>query len=329
MSDGLETPAGPRDGSHPGGRSPRLPSARASAVLAAGMLAAGIAVGAAIGPAPESSLAGDAGGIAQRLPQLLAVIAARTRAPAPSPAGAPASVQSESGPPPALISRRRRVKHVAATSPTAAAAPTPASAEAPSPAPTSHRGSNKKLPPLTGVWLIELAGTGFARALEQPAAAPFIAGQLLPSSTFLSSWSALGGSALASEAALAEPVASGAPPPLLHSIVQPPCPEGPAGALCAPETTGQLTAADEFLKATLAQITPTAAYREHGLIVVIFATVGIAAQASLPAGASTATLTAQPPGGVVLLSPFAHAGAKPAVSFNPTSPRQSLEALLH
>ena len=40
-------------------------------------------------------------------------------------------------------------------------------------------------------------------------------------------------------------------PQTLDSIVQPPCPEGAAGAACAPETAGALTAADEFLKATV------------------------------------------------------------------------------
>ncbi len=46
--------------------------------------------------------------------------------------------------------------------------------------------------------------------------------------------------------------ASGSPPPLLALDRPAACPEGAAGAACAPETPGQLTAADEFLKATLA-----------------------------------------------------------------------------
>jgi hypothetical protein len=93
-------------------------------------------------------------------------------------------------------------------------------------------------------------------------------------------------------------------------------------------TPGQLTSADEFLKATLSQITGTSLYREHGLVVITFTTVGIASQAGLPAAASSATLTYQPPAGVLLLSPFVHAGRSSA-TFNPTSPRQSLEKLLH
>src|SRR5438067_992208 len=84
-------------------------------------------------------------------------------------------------------------------------------------------------------------------------------------------------------AGLAAPTATGGPPPLLRSFVQPPCPEGvAAGAACAPETPGQLTAADEFLKTTLAQITATPGFRERGLVVVTFTSVGLAAQQGLP-----------------------------------------------
>jgi hypothetical protein len=179
------------------------------------------------------------------------------------------------------------------------------------------------------VWLIQLSGTTFASALAQLGAAPYIDAQAIPGGTLLNGWSALQGSAFANDAALAEPTSAGGPPPLLHSIVQPPCPEGAAGAACAAETPGQLQAADAFLKETLATITTTPAYREHGLVVITFATVAVATQAGLAAGASSATLTSQPPAGVLLLSPFAHAGTKPSTAFDTTSPRQSLEALLH
>jgi len=46
------------------------------------------------------------------------------------------------------------------------------------------------------------------------------------------------------------------------------------------------------------------------------------------AGAATATLTTAPPAGVLLISPFAKVGARSSASFNPTSPKQSLEKLL-
>jgi hypothetical protein len=179
------------------------------------------------------------------------------------------------------------------------------------------------------VWLIELAGTSFATAQAQPSAAPYINSQLLPAGTYLSGWSALAASAFANDAALLQPSTPGGTPPLLHAIVQPPCPEGAAGAACAAETPGQLSAADEFLKTTLAQITSTPSFREHGLVVVTFAGVGLAAQQGLAASASSATLTSTPPAGAVLLSPFARAGARPAAAFNATSPEQSLTALLH
>ncbi len=175
------------------------------------------------------------------------------------------------------------------------------------------------------MWLITLSGGTFAEALAQPAAAPYIDSQLVPTGALLSGWSSLEGSALASEAGLL----GGEPPQTLDSIVQPPCPEGAAGATCAPETAGALTAADEFLKATVPSITSSVAYREHGLIVITFGSVGNATASSLPAGASTATLSSQPPVGVLLISPFAHAGSRPTSTYDPTSPKQSLSELLH
>ncbi len=308
---------------------PRLPSRRAGALLAAVMLGIGIAVGAAIGPAPETSLAGSAQ-VVQKLPALIAAVVASR------PAQAPASTTATVAPP------------AVTPQPTPAAASTPASATstpAASTTPTtSAEGESKKtsttptksstgaskLPPITNVWLIQLSGTSFSEALASPTATPYISGQLIPKGTFLTGWSALSASAFANDAALAEKAATvGGTPPILHSIVQPPCPEGAAGATCAAGTPGALTAADEFLKATLATITATTTYSEHGLVVVTFATVADPTAAELPAGSSSATLTSQPPAGVVLLSPFAKAGAKPATTFNPTSPKQSLEKLLH
>ncbi len=299
---------------------PRLPSPRAAALLAAAMLGIGMAVGAAVGPAPESSVADGT-----KLPALIASLAARQQTPV-SAQPAPTPVQ-----PPAITPQ-----------PTPAAVPvTPAStasssAEKAAPAksepatPTKKATSTATLPPITSVWLIQLSGVSFTEATAKPTAAPYIASQLIPKGTLLSGWSALDGSAFASAAALTEhQSALGAAPPLLHSIVQPPCPEGAAGAACASGTPGELTAADEFLKATLATITATTTYSEHGLVVVTFATVGNATASELPAGASSATLTSTPPAGAVLLSPFAKAGLRSATPFNPTSPKQSLEKLLH
>ena len=308
---------------------------RATAALAAGMLAIGVAVGAAIGPTPETSLAGE------RIPMLLPSIAALAVAGAGH--TSPAAVQPPPVAPPATPatttpapvdtgtgksgsgkaetqSAKSKTSSGAGVSPTS----TPNASKAPA---TSGGGSEKQkpLPPVTSVWLITLSGATFTQALAQSAAAPYIDSQLVPAGALLSNWSSLAGSALASEAGLL----AGAPPQTLSSIVQPPCPEGAAGAPCKPETAGALTAADEFLKQTVPSIMSTVAYREHGLIVITFGSVGNAAASSLPAGASTATLSSQPPAGVLLISPFAHAGSRPTTAYDPTSPKQSLSGLLH
>jgi hypothetical protein len=313
-----------------GGRT-RLPSFRASAALAVAMLTVGVGVGAAIGPTPASSLAGS-GNVVQKLPALIASIAARARAQA---AQAPAQTASTATKPPAV----KRQATPAATSTTPASTGTPTSAtttpaaesETKSSTPTkSSGGSTSNVPPITSVWLIELAGGSFTEPLANAAAAPYINGQLVPKGTLLSGWSALSASAFASDAALVEHKASvGGTPPVLHTIVQPPCPEGPTGATCLTGTPGALTAADQFLQATLASITATTTYSEHGLVVVTFATVADPTSVELPAGATSATLAATPPAGAVLLSPFAKPGARSTVDFNPTSPKQSLEKLLH
>jgi hypothetical protein len=314
---------------------PRLPSPRVAAALAAGMLAIGVAVGAAIGPSPETSLAGE------RIPLVLKSIAAIASGGAPTSAST-ATVQPPPVTPqatPAVTSAStgsgksssgaitQATKSKTPSSATASPTPTPSRTKTPK-TPTTSDGKREKqttLPPVTSVWLITLSGGTFARALAQAAAAPYIDSQLVPAGTLLSGWSSLDAGSFASEAGLL----GGEPPQTLDSIVQPPCPEGAAGAQCAPETAGALSAADEFLKATVPAITSSAAYRAHGLIVITFATIGNATASSLPAGASTATLNSIPPAGVLLLSPFAHAGARPTTAFNPTSPKQSLSGLLH
>jgi hypothetical protein len=325
------TPPAPTQSKGP----PRLPSTRVAAALAAAMLALGVAVGAAIGPAPETSLAGE------RVPLLLPAIAAlaggggthktstSTAAvepppvtPQPTPAASSASTDTGTSASSASSGATKTSK----TAPSTAATPAPAPSDAKAPAKSTPKsGAQATLPPVTSVWLITLSGSNFAQALAQTAAAPYLDSQLIPAGTLLSGWSSLDGSAFASEAGLL----GGEPPQTLDSIVQPPCPEGAAGAACAPETAGALTAADEFLKATLPAITASAAYREHGLVVITFGSVGNATASSLPAGASTATLSSEPPVGVLLLSPFARAGARPTAPFNPTSPKQSLSGLLH
>jgi hypothetical protein len=294
------------------------------------MLGIGIAVGAAIGPAPETSLAGSAQ-VVQKLPALIAAVVASR--PAQTPSSTTATVAPPATTPQPTPAATAGTPASATSTPAASTTPTTSAegeSKKTSTTPTKSSTGASKLPPITNVWLIQLSGTSFSEALASPAVTPYISGQLIPKGTFLTGWSALSASAFANDAALAEKQATvGAAPPILHSIVQPPCPEGAAGATCAAGTPGALTAADEFLKATLATITTTTTYSEHGLVVITFATVADPTAAELPAGSSNATLTSQPPAGVVLLSPFAKAGAKPATTFNPTSPKQSLEKLLH
>ncbi len=303
----------------------RAPSARVTAALAAATLAIGVAVGAAIGPAPSPSLANPS------LPLLIESLARGAAARATAAAVQPPAATAEATP--ARKRHRRKHKRTSEEEASSAATTTPTSeTEATTPTSTTPKSKPKAstLPPITHVWLIELAGTSFADAIAQPAAAPYIDTQAIPAGTLLSGWSGLDGGAFANETALL----AGEPPQLLDTIVQPPCPasspegEGAAGASCVPETPGALTTADEFLKATVPTITSTPAFRENGLIVVTFASVASATATGLPAGAATATLTAKPPAGVLLISPFASVGSRSSTTFKPTSPKQSLEKLL-
>lgn len=295
----------------------RLPRPRWMGALAAAMLGAGIAIGAAIGPAPAASLAGDVPDLAKAIPLLISQLESQHRA--------QANTSTATSPPPATPEPAPATTSTEAAKPAATATPSEETTTTPTKE-TKPASSGKKLPAIKNVWLIQLDGGTLTAAIAQKPAAPYINGSLVPAATILTGWSAPQATAFASEAVLAEPPAAGAVPPILHTIVQPPCAEG--NAACAPETPGQLTAADEFLKATLTSITGLATYKEGGLAVVTFASVGIPTQQELPAGTSTATLAYQPAGGVALLSPFAKAGSS-SVAFNPTSPRQTLEKLLH
>jgi hypothetical protein len=315
-------------------KSLRAPSARVTAALAAAMLGIGVAVGAAIGPAPTPSQA------ATSLPLLLTTLARGEEARAAAAAAAAASAATASASDEATPRRRRhkrRHRHTGAEEASSAANATPApetetttpTSTAPSSTTPQSKPKASTLAPVTHVWLIELAGTSFASAIAQPAAAPYIDTEAIAAGTLLSRWSALDGGAFANETALL----ASTPPQLLDTIVQPPCTqsspagEGATSASCATEV-GALTAADEFLKATVPTITSSADFRESGLIVVTFASIGQATATGLPAGAATATLTTQPPAGVLLISPFAAVGARSSATFNPTSPKQSLEKLL-
>jgi hypothetical protein len=284
------------------------------------MLALGIGIGAAIGPTPGASQA-SAGAIVGSVvvPYLNEVQAARL--------ASAAQTQTTSTPAPTPTHRRRRRRRKGSAGVSTATSTTTSTTTSTS---TSTSTPAATLPPITSVWLIELSGSTFTEALAQPAAAPNIDAKIIPSGSLMSGWPAIDGSAFAGEAALlaAQGAGSEATTPTLQTITEPLCPEGAAGASCAAGTAGALAAADSFLESTLAVITASPAYSAHGLIVVTFGSLGAGSAAGLPTGSQTATLISKPPAGVLLISPFAHAGTRPATTFNPTSPRQSLEQLL-
>jgi hypothetical protein len=175
------------------------------------------------------------------------------------------------------------------------------------------------------VWLIELAGNSFAEAKEQAASAPFITGTAISSGALYGGWSAIDASTFAGDAALL----ASKPPQLLDTIVQPACPEGEAGLACAAGSPGAVKTADEFLAQTLPAIESNSLYESDGLIVVTFSSVLVASATGLPAGASTSTLTSEPPAGALLISPFVKAGTSPSLKFKPSSPAQTLAKVLH
>jgi hypothetical protein len=310
---------------------PRLPSFRTSAVLAVVMLALGVGVGAAIGPAPASSLAGGS-----RLPLLLSAlggIAGGGSSPAAAPARAAAAGVGAEGPRRRRRHRRRASSLSASNAAASGAATSSSEAAAGEPQASSRHGSGsghstkRALPPVTSVWLIELSGAGFTQALGQRSAAPYIDSQLVPAGELLSGWSAPAGIALAGDVVAASLGSAAGSPPLLQQVIQPPCQEA-NGSPCTSASAGELAAADQFLGQTLPSIRASAAYREHGLIVVTFAGITSASSAGLPTGAASAALTLASPAGVVLLSPFARAGSRPVLAFDPASPVHDLEGLL-
>ncbi len=320
-----DTPIPPSPGERSPAPSPpppprlRLPSRRATVLLAVSMLALGVAIGAAIGPAPGSSLASSGSIVGSVVvPYLNELERAELASTTTQTTSATATVPRQ---------RRRRHRKAASSATTTATISTTATTTSSS---TTASAPATTVAPVTSVWLVELSGGTFAEALAQPAAAPDIDSKIVPTGTLLSSWTALDASAFAGEAALlaGQPASADAPQPTLQTITEPLCPEGAAGASCASGTAGALTAADTFLAQTLAVITATPAYGAHGLIVVTFGTLASGSASGLAAGSQSATLLSKPPAGVLLISPFTRAGARPSIAFNPSSPKQSVEQLL-
>jgi hypothetical protein len=213
-------------------------------------------------------------------------------------------------------------------------------------------------------------GGSLENAEKQSTAAPYLDGQLVSKGTALSAYSSLAASQLAGAATLL----SGQVTASVSTIAPPPCGTAASGtgatsgtasnpAVSAPgSTSSQATtsapcpsgepagvqAADAFLQEAVPKIMASAAYTEHGLIVITFAPANqagtttstattpaagsteAATGVAYPTGSLTSTLTAEgSPVGALLLSPFLrHVGKQSSNAFNPTSPRTSLEALL-
>ncbi len=346
---------------------PRLPSRRASAILAAGMLVAGIALGALLGPGPAASLAsGQRAAVVARLLALMALdsggqsgqplVSAVSGQPVAGADSAARSVGSTSSGAPSG-SPSGAGGHRAASPQTGSA---PTSERTPSP-PTNRTSSGAgskpaRLPAIGHAWLIVLPyGGSFTKVLAEPTAFPFLSEEL-SRGTLLSGYSALAAQQLEGAATLI----SGAVESSV-STIEPP--GEPAGA----------QAADAFLRTVVGEIAATSSYSEGGLIAIAFAgaaaspaspsvpaagqaqtspagtqpstaqlpsgdaqpvpgeaqpTPGQAQATPYPAGTQASTLSATPTG-VLLLSPYLrHAGARLTNAFDAAAPRVSIEELL-
>jgi hypothetical protein len=324
------------------------------------MLVAGIALGALLGPGPAVSLAnGSRAAVVARLLALMALdgagqsgqtlLSATSQGPAASPqpssASAQPSAQSSSSAGGGANSHAGVGGDHAAQSETGSA---PAAENTPS-SPTRHTTASPlhrpaRLPAIGHTWLIVLPyGENFAKVLAEPAAFPFLSGELRQG-TLLNSYSALAAQQLEGAAALLSGAVESA-----ANTIEPP--SEPAGAQTA----------DAFLQSVVGEITATAAYSEGGLIAIAFAGApnAPATPPAQPAPGQTQTSTPNtqaggearpasgqpqptpyPPGtqastlsatttGTLLLSPYLRRpGARLASTFDAAAPRASIEELL-
>lgn len=223
----------------------------------------------------------------------------------------------------------------------------------------------KSLPPIADAWVIELPyGASLENALKQSTAAPYLDGPLKGEGTVLGGYSSLAAAQLAGAATLL----SGQVGASVTTVAPPPCGTGtaagatpgatsnPAASTSAPSQPAAATpcpsgepagvqAANAYLQEVVPKIEASAAYKEHGLIVVTFGApsqqgasssstttsppTSASEGVSYPAGSLISTLTAAgTPAGALLLSPFlSHVGGRSASAFNPLAPHESLEAL--
>jgi hypothetical protein len=193
------------------------PSRRMAASLSAGVLAVGILAGVALGPGPASSPA-DSATLAQRA---LAALVARAgsssqTATSTSTAPTPPPITSEPTPTPTTTSA---TKGEAKSAPASSGASSSSESPGESTTSGSSEGSSKsskgsgesekttpgtpiKLPPIKHVWVIALSSTSFSAALADPSADPYLAKQLVPKGTLLSSYTLSSSSALGNGIAL-------------------------------------------------------------------------------------------------------------------------------
>lgn len=292
-----------------GGERVPVPSKRLTAALAAAMLGVGVAVGAAIGPVPTSSFGVDAP-LAALLRSLLAERPASHK---------PAATSQEPASETAPVSHQHAAP---ASQPSSEETSQPAKEETtPEPKPTAKKEPESKFPPVNRVWLIELSGAGFSEALAAPSTASYIDSQAIPKGSLLDGWSAIAASSFATSVAqLATKEAS-----LVQTVVQPVCANDQE---CLPGTPGGLAAANAFLASTLPKLTASGSYSSNGLVVITFGTVASGTESELPAGSTTSLLASQPAAGALLISPYVAAGKRPTTTFDPASPKGSMEALL-
>jgi hypothetical protein len=355
-------------------------------MLATAMLAAGIALGALIGPGPADSLASSSRAAAiGRVLALLALgsgtssggdLALSSGAANPtvsSPQSTPLSsseANTGSGTGSSGAANTSSTPSHASTSPSSSkASPTPSTKPAASGAEEGEKTSKTKpLPPIADAWVIELPyGSSLENALKQSTSAPYLDGQLKSAGTALSGYSSLAAAQLAGAATLL----SGQVGASVTTVAPPPCGTSAAAGATSGTTSGAaagapasstgqpatacpsgepagVQAADAFLQEVVPKIEASAAYKEHGLIVITFGTAsqqgassgtttspsasttaGTGTEVTYPTGSITSTLTAAgAPAGALLLSPFLnHAGTRSTSTFNPLAPHESLEAL--
>ena len=304
----------------------RAPSARVTAALAAAML--GDRRGGGRRDRPRADAPRRQTRACRCCCRSLAQVAAARAAQAAAAAAQPPAITAEATPH-AKTAQARRKRAQARRSHERRRAPRDAGNRTDRQRPRRRRTSNTKastLAPVTHVWLIELAGTSFAQARAPAGGRPVHryagdprgdAAERLVGARRRRLRKRGGAAGEQSRRSCSTRSSS------------PRARKARAGAPCATGKPGALTAADEFLKATVPTITSSAAFRENGLIVVTFASVGLRDRDRPARRRRDRDAHRQPAGRRAADLAVRRGGrASPPPTFNPTSPKQSLEKLL-